>query len=83
MVETIHLQLLLATFAAWVGRMQANIIAYLIEEWTYPQKKRGRPGVKIVRTAIRAPNVNAYAERFVESIIGFGAHPEMCPSHHA
>ena len=32
MAETIHLQLLLATFAAWVARKQANIIAYLIEE---------------------------------------------------
>jgi putative transposase len=32
MFETIHLQLLLATFAGWVGGRQANIITYLIEE---------------------------------------------------
>ncbi len=32
MIETIHLQLLLATFAGWVGRQQAVVITYLIEE---------------------------------------------------
>ncbi len=32
MTETIHLQLLLATFAGWVGRQQSDVIAYLIEE---------------------------------------------------
>jgi transposase InsO family protein len=32
MVETIHLQLLLASFAAWVARKQTELIAYLIEE---------------------------------------------------
>ena len=32
MIETIHLQLLLATFAGWVGRRQSRVIAYLIEE---------------------------------------------------
>jgi hypothetical protein len=32
MIETIHLQLLLATFAGWVGRKQTAIIAYLVEE---------------------------------------------------
>ncbi len=32
MVETIHLQLLLATFAGWIGRQQSHVIAYLIEE---------------------------------------------------
>jgi len=32
MIETIHLQLLLATFAGWVTRQQAQVIAYLIEE---------------------------------------------------
>ncbi len=32
MTGTIHLQLLLATFAGWVGRHQACVIAYLIEE---------------------------------------------------
>jgi transposase InsO family protein len=32
MIETIQLQLLLATFAAWVGRQQSAVIAYLIEE---------------------------------------------------
>jgi len=32
MAETIHLQLLLASFAAWVARKQAELIAYLIEE---------------------------------------------------
>ena len=32
MLETTHLQLLLATFSAWIGRKQATVIAYLIEE---------------------------------------------------
>jgi transposase InsO family protein len=32
MIETIHFQLLLATFAGWVGRKQTAIIAYLVEE---------------------------------------------------
>jgi hypothetical protein len=32
MSEIIHLQLLLATFAGWVGRKQTTIIAYLVEE---------------------------------------------------
>jgi hypothetical protein len=30
MIETIQLQLLLGTFAGWVGRRQARVIAYLI-----------------------------------------------------
>ncbi len=32
MVETIHLQLLLAAFAAWVTRRRAGVIEYLIDE---------------------------------------------------
>jgi transposase InsO family protein len=32
MIEPIQFQLLLATFAAWVGRQQSHVIAYLIEE---------------------------------------------------
>jgi hypothetical protein len=32
MIETIYLQLLLATFAGWIGRQQAAVITYLIEE---------------------------------------------------
>ena len=32
MVETIHLQFLLWTFAGWVGRKQTGVIAYLLEE---------------------------------------------------
>ena len=32
MLEAIHLQLLLATFAAWSNRPQARVITYLIEE---------------------------------------------------
>jgi hypothetical protein len=32
MIETIHLQLLLATFAGWVGKKQTAVIAYLVEE---------------------------------------------------
>jgi hypothetical protein len=32
MIETMRFQLLLATFAGWVGRHQARTIAYLIEE---------------------------------------------------
>jgi hypothetical protein len=32
MIESIHLQLLLATFAGWVTRQQSHVIAYLIEE---------------------------------------------------
>ena len=32
MIETIYLQLHLATFAGWIGRQQAAVITYLIEE---------------------------------------------------
>ena len=32
MSPTIQLQLLLATFAGWVGRQQSHVTAYLIEE---------------------------------------------------
>ncbi len=32
MTSNIHLQLLLATFAGWIGRQQAVVIAHLIEE---------------------------------------------------
>jgi len=32
MCENIHLQLLLVTFAGWIGRQQSHVIAYLIEE---------------------------------------------------
>jgi hypothetical protein len=32
MIETIHLQLLLATFAGWIGRKQTSNIACLVEE---------------------------------------------------
>jgi len=32
MIESIHLRLLLATFAGWVGRQQTAVIIYLIEE---------------------------------------------------
>jgi hypothetical protein len=32
MIETIHLQLLLATFAGWVGKKQTAIITYLVED---------------------------------------------------
>ena len=32
MLENIQFQLLLATFAGWVGRQQAAVIAYLVEE---------------------------------------------------
>jgi hypothetical protein len=32
MIEVIHLHLLLATFAGWVARQQAQAISHLIEE---------------------------------------------------
>ena len=32
MIDTIQFQLFLATFAGWVGRREACVIAYLIEE---------------------------------------------------
>jgi hypothetical protein len=32
MIDTIHFQLFLATFAGWIGRRQARVISYLIEE---------------------------------------------------
>ena len=32
MIDTIHFQLFLATFAGWVTRQQSHVMAYLIEE---------------------------------------------------
>jgi len=32
MIDTVHLRLLLATFAAWANRRRAGVIALLIEE---------------------------------------------------
>jgi hypothetical protein len=32
MIETIRFQLLLATFAGWVGRQQSAVVTYPIEE---------------------------------------------------
>jgi hypothetical protein len=32
MIDTIHLRLLLATFAAWANRQQTSVITYLIKE---------------------------------------------------
>ena len=38
MLETIHLQLLLATFAAWSNRQQVSVINYLIEDDRVPKR---------------------------------------------
>ena len=39
MLESIHLQFLLAAFAGWVGRQKSHVIDYLIEE---NRAKKGR-----------------------------------------
>jgi putative transposase len=44
MIETIHLQLLLATFAGWLGRQQAAVITYLIEENRVLKEQLGSSG---------------------------------------
>ena len=44
MPETIHFQLLLATFAGWVNRQQARAIDYLREEnRVLKEQLRGKP----------------------------------------
>jgi hypothetical protein len=48
MIESIHLQLLLATFAGWVGRKQTAIIACLVEE-NRVQKEQLESGGRRVR----------------------------------
>jgi hypothetical protein len=47
MIETIHLQLLLATFAGWVGRRQARVIACLIEENRVLKEQLGSSGKRL------------------------------------
>jgi putative transposase len=47
MTGTIHLQLLLATFAGWVGRHQACVIAYLIEENRVLKEQLGSSGKRL------------------------------------
>jgi putative transposase len=47
MIETIHLQVLLATFAGWVGRKQTDIIAYLVEENRVLKEQLGSDGRRL------------------------------------
>jgi len=47
MIETIHLQLLLAAFAGWVGRRQARVIAYLIQENRGLKEQLGSSGKRL------------------------------------
>ena len=48
MPETIHLQLLLATFAGWIGREQSRVIAYLIEENRVLKEQLESDGKRVV-----------------------------------
>lgn len=47
MIETIQLQLLLATFAGWIGRRQPRVIAYLIEENRVLKEQLGSSGWRL------------------------------------
>jgi hypothetical protein len=47
MIETIHLQLLPATFAGWVGRRQGRVIASLIEENRVLKEQLGSSGKRL------------------------------------
>jgi hypothetical protein len=49
MINTIHLQLLLATFAGWVGRQQSHVIACLIEENGVLKEQLGSRGKRLHR----------------------------------
>jgi putative transposase len=73
------LQVLLVTLAGWVNRHEQDVIEYLIEEnrvlcdrdskWTDEFRRIVQgAGMRIVLIPVRAPNANAYAERFVRSI---------------
>ena len=68
MIETIHLQVLLATFAGWIGRQQTAVISYLIEENRVLKEQLESGGKRLQFTDDQAPNMNVYAERFVRSI---------------
>ena len=50
MPENIHLQLLLATFAGWIGRQQSHVIAYLIEENRVLKEQLQSSGKRILFT---------------------------------
>ena len=70
------IQVLVATFAGWMNRKQADVLDYLVEENHDRDTKfslRFRivledAGIEPIKTPFQAPNANAYAERFVRSI---------------
>jgi putative transposase len=47
MFEDIHLQLLLATFAGWIGRQQSAVITYLVEENRVLKEQVGSGGRRL------------------------------------
>jgi hypothetical protein len=47
MIETIHLQLLLAAFTGWIGRQQAAVSTYLIEENRVHKEQLGSSGKRL------------------------------------
>jgi hypothetical protein len=68
MLETIHLQLLLATFAGWVGRQQTAVIAYLGEENRILKEQLKTDGRRLRFTNDNAvvwrPKKNRWAQRY-------------------
>ena len=69
MTETIHLQLLLATFAGWVGRRQACVIAYLIEENRVLKEQLGSSGTRLDLTDDQRRRLAARGKRLGRKVL--------------
>jgi len=62
MTSTIQLQLLLATFAGWVGNQQSSSISYLIEENRVLKEQLNSSGKRILFTDDQRPQMEGQCE---------------------
>jgi putative transposase len=70
MIETIQLQLLLATFAGWIGRRQARVIAYLIEENRVLKEQLGSSGKRLRLTDDQRRRLAAKGKPLGRKVLG-------------